>query len=53
MEFIRANLEAINVPTSETRIYKDECVFSYDTPVCLSNAKGAMLSALNIYDLLN
>lgn len=33
MDIIRSNLGSINVPSESTKIYKDECVFSYDTPV--------------------
>lgn len=33
MEVLSAHLKNIRVPCGQDNVYKDECVYSYDTPV--------------------
>ena len=33
IELLTLHLNNIKIPTSSQKIYKDECVFSFDTPV--------------------
>jgi ubiquitin carboxyl-terminal hydrolase 5/13 len=33
MEVLQANLSKINIPTAATSLYKDECVYTFHTPV--------------------
>lgn len=33
MEVLSAHLKNIRVPCAQDNVYKDECVYSYDTPV--------------------
>lgn len=33
MENLRKHLSQIRVPDNQSHVYKDECVYSYDTPV--------------------
>lgn len=35
MEVLSAHLKSIRVPCAQDFVYKDECVYSYDTPVCV------------------
>lgn len=35
MENLRKNLSQIRVPDNQSHVYKDECVYSYDTPVSI------------------
>lgn len=34
MEVLSGHLKNIRVPCGNDNVYKDECVYSYDTPVC-------------------
>lgn len=33
MEYLGKHLKSIKVPCAQDNVYKDECVYSYDTPV--------------------
>jgi len=33
IELLTLHLNSIKIPTNSQKIYKDECVFSFDTPV--------------------
>ena len=33
MEIVRANVKNVRIPKTGDLIYKDECIFSFDTPV--------------------
>lgn len=33
IELLTLHLNSIKIPTGSQKIYKDECVFSFDTPV--------------------
>lgn len=33
MELLKQHLNEIQIPTAHTKVYKDECVFSFDNPV--------------------
>lgn len=33
MESLSGHLKSIKVPCAQDNVYKDECVYSYDTPV--------------------
>lgn len=36
MDCLKANLSKIRVPGPGDRVFKDECVLSFDSPVCFS-----------------
>lgn len=33
MEYLCKHLKSIKIPCPQDNVYKDECVYSYDTPV--------------------
>lgn len=33
-ELLKSYIDEIRIPESNDRIYKDECVYSFDNPVC-------------------
>lgn len=35
MDLLGAHLKNIRVPCSQDNVYKDECVYSFDTPVSI------------------
>jgi hypothetical protein len=35
IELLTPHLNSIKIPTNSQKIYKDECVFSFDTPVSI------------------
>lgn len=35
MEVLQQNVKNIKIPTQLDKVYKDECVYSFDNPVCL------------------
>lgn len=39
MEVLSAHLKSIRVPCAQDNVYKDECVYSYDTPVSCSDIR--------------
>lgn len=46
MEQLMNQLENIRIPTSSDRIHKDECVFSFDTPVSKMSSHSQCLMYL-------
>jgi hypothetical protein len=52
IELLTRHLKSIKIPGNSQKIYKDECVFSFDTPV--SSFKNLSVnSLLNWYDQSN
>lgn len=37
MELLQLHLQRIKVPTQHDKVHKDECVYSFDNPVCTKN----------------
>lgn len=37
MEVLQPHLKNIKIPTQHDKVYKDECVYSFDNPVCIEN----------------
>lgn len=35
MELLEPLLHHVKIPISSDKVYKDECVFSFDNPVCI------------------
>lgn len=48
MELLTPYLENIKIPTANNKVYKDECVFSFDNPVSIQNQMNS-----KIFEVMN